>query len=108
MCYKQQEVLTIHNPEKTQIKAYFNQNAAKYITEGTIVQVNFPDGKKTKGRINHSYIATYALPSEFQKKYEPTERNLLVDIVPIDKNTEELWKNFYLMDVELVINKIKF
>ena len=59
----------------------------------------------SKGKIVHSYISTYALPSEFQKKYEPTERTILVDIEPINVNEAELWRKFYLMDVKLVIKR---
>ncbi len=105
VCYRQQEVLTIHDPKKVQIRAYFGQNHAQHIKEGTIVEIQFPDGTYSSGKIVHSYISTYALPSEFQKKYEPTERTILVDIEPIDKIEAEIWKKFYLMDAQLIIKK---
>ncbi|APD07887.1 hypothetical protein UJ101_02387 [Flavobacteriaceae bacterium UJ101] len=105
VCYRQQEVLTIHNPKKVQIRAYFSQNYAQYVTEGTIVQIKFPNGTYSNGKIVHSYISTYALPSEFQKKYEPTERSILVDIEPINQNEATTWGKFYLMDVKLVIKR---
>ncbi len=105
VCYRQQEVLTIHDPKKVQIRAYFGQNYAQYIKEGTVVEIQFPDGTYSSGKIVHSYISTYALPSEFQKKYEPTERTILVDIEPVDAIEAEIWKKFYLMDAQLIIKK---
>ncbi len=105
-CYKQEEVLTIHNPNQVSIKAYFMQSAASYLKKNTKVIVLFADGTKSEGLISYSYIATYAIPSEFQKKYEPTERSILVNIKPINKKEETLWKKYYLMDVSLKIHKI--
>ena len=105
-CYKQKEVLTIHNPQKVSIKAYFTQSAANYLEKDTKVSVHFADGTKSKGILSYSYISTYAIPSEFQKKYEPTERSILVNIKPINKKEEAIWKKYYLMDVSLQIHKI--
>lgn len=105
VCYRQQEVVTIHDSKELMIRAYFSQKYNDYIQPGTAVTIKFSDGTVTKGKISNAYIATYALPSEFQKKYEPTERNILVDIIPANKDAEVLWRKFYLMDVSLTINR---
>ncbi len=108
VCYKQQEVVSVHNPEQVQIRAYFSQKYNDYLKPNTKVKIKFQDGTITYGRISNSYITTYALPSEFQKKYEPTERNILVDITPINNESEELLRKFYLMDSELFIYRWEF
>lgn len=105
VCYRQQDVLTIHDPKKVQIRAYFGQHYAQYVQEGTMVDIEFPDGTKSKGKIVHSYLSTYALPSEFQKKYEPTERTILLDIEPINQKEAVIWRKFYLMDAKLTIKR---
>ncbi len=105
VCYRQQNVLTIHDPEKVQIRAYFSQNYARHTKEDTMVEIQFSDGTHSKGKIVHSYLSTYALPSEFQKKYEPTERTILLDIEPIDQKEAVIWRKFYLMDAELIIKR---
>jgi multidrug resistance efflux pump len=103
LCYREQEVLTIHDPDKVEIRAYFKQKHTDFLTEGQSIKVQFPDGTVSWGRIDQSFISTYAVPKEFQKKYEPTERNIVVSILPIDKKEEELWRKYYLMEAELTI-----
>ncbi|PCE62555.1 HlyD family secretion protein [Sediminicola luteus] len=105
VCYREQEVLSVHNPEKLQIRAYFNPKHQARLFPGNTVKVRFNDGVVSEAKIDRTYIATYALPSEFQKKYEPTERNLLVDLSPLDSKEEGIWKKYYLMDVELSIHR---
>lgn len=105
ICYREEEVLSIHNSEKVQIRAYFSQKHHELLHKGALVTVKFSDGSTTKGKIATSFIATYALPSEFQKKYEPTERTIVVDIVPMDKGDSEIWRKYYLMNVELIIHR---
>lgn len=108
VCYREQEVLSIHNPKKLQIRAYFNQKHSDFVQPGKRVEVRFKDGTVSIAKIVRTYIATYALPSEFQKKYEPTERNLLVDLEPINPEMASLWSQYYLMDVELRILRWQF
>jgi multidrug resistance efflux pump len=104
-CYKTENVMTIHNTEKVFIKAYFDLRDLEKVEKGTEVQVEFPDKTKSKGVINKLYISTYRAPSEFQKKYEPTERNILAEIVPINKEQIPDWGKFYKLNLKVKIGK---
>lgn len=104
-CYKTENVLTIHNVEKVFIKAYFDLKDLSKINKGAIVEVEFPDKTISKGIINKLYIATYKAPTEFQKKYEPTERNILTEIVPLNKEQTPDWAKFYKLNLKIKVGK---
>lgn len=108
VCYREQEVLAIHDQEQVEIQAFFKPKFKEHLKEGQVIKVKFPDGTTSKGKIKQSLVATYAVPSEFQKKYESTERNIVVSIVPFDESAESLWKTYYLMEVELTIFRFGF
>ncbi|MEQ6125032.1 HlyD family efflux transporter periplasmic adaptor subunit [Pseudotenacibaculum sp. MALMAid0570] len=105
-CYKSENVMTIHNIEKVFIKAYFNLKDLAEVKKGSVVDVEFPDKTTSKGIINKLYISTYKAPSEFQKKYEPTERNILAEIVPLSKEQIPEWGKFYKLNLKVKIGKL--
>ncbi|CAL2080796.1 HlyD family efflux transporter periplasmic adaptor subunit [Tenacibaculum sp. 190524A02b] len=105
-CYKAEKVMTIHDVEKVFIKAYFNLKDIAKVKKGSLVHVEFPDKTISKGIIKKLYIATYKAPTEFQKKYEPTERNILAEIIPIDKEEIPAWGKYYKLNLKVKINKI--
>lgn len=105
-CYKTESVMTIHNIEKVFIKAYFNLKDLGDVKKGGLVTVEFPDKTISQGIINKLYISTYRAPSEFQKKYEPTERNILAEIVPLDKEQIPDWGRFYKLNLKVKIGKL--
>lgn len=101
ICYKKEELMTIHKNDGASITTYFNPEEASHVQEGDIVEIEFPDGTSSKGVIEKLLVSTYALPSEFQKKYEPTERNIVAEVTPLLKSDEETWNNFYKLDVTI-------
>lgn len=105
-CYKTENVMTIHDVEKVFIKAYFDLKDLAHIKKGSIVLVEFPDKTVSEGIINKLYISTYKAPTEFQKKYEPTERNILTEIVPLDKEQIPEWGKFYKLNLKVKIGKL--
>ena len=105
VCYKGDEVMTIHQPQNVRIQAYFIQEETDKVQVGKTVHLEFPDGTEGTGVISKYYVSTYELPPEFQKKYEPTERSILVDIVPLDENELEDWKQFYKMSVKVSLSR---
>ncbi len=105
-CYKTENVMTIHDVEKVFIKAYFNLKDLAHVKKGSIVLVEFPDKTISEGIINKLYISTYKAPTEFQKKYEPTERNILTEIVPLDKEQIPEWGKFYKLNLKVKIGKL--
>lgn len=104
-CYKTENVMTIHDVEKVFIKAYFNLKDIAKVKEGSMVYVEFPDKSISKGIINKLYIATYEAPTEFQKKYEPTERNILAEIIPMNKEEIPEWGKYYKLNLKVKISK---
>ncbi len=101
ICYKKEEMMTIHQLKNASINAYFDPTEMEYLKVGDKVDIQFPDGSQREGLISKFFVSTYALPSEFQKKYEPTERNIVAEIIPLTKKEENNWKKFYKMDVML-------
>ena len=93
--------MTIHRMDGARISAFFDPDEIPYIQIGDEVSVEFPDGSKSMGLIHKFHVSTYALPEEFQKKFEPTERNIVAEIMPLNDIESKRWKNFYKMDVEV-------
>lgn len=98
---KTETICSIHQPNDVHIKGFFNQEDLKYLNEGDIVNIEFPDGTKSKGIVDRFYSATYILPEEFQKKFEPTTRTLAADILPIGENDLDIWRKYYKLSVKV-------
>ncbi len=103
---KSEIIMSIHKPEHIYIKAFFDQTDMGNVAIGDEVDLEFPDGSTSIGKIKRFYYATNALPEEFQKKYEPVTRTLLADIIPISLAELKKWRTFYRMGVK--ISKYKF
>ena len=102
VCYKSENVMVIHQVTNLKIKAYFETSTVGKAHIGEQVDIEFPDGSLGKGIIDNFYISTYAMPPEFQKKYEPTERSVLADIVPINEEEAKRWISYYKMTVKIL------
>jgi len=102
VCYKSENIMVIHQLTDLKIKAYFDQRNIKDVIIGEEVGIEFPDGTYGRGKIDNFYISTYELPPEFQKKYEPTERSVVADIVPINEEEAKLWVGYYKMAVKVL------
>lgn len=98
---KSETILSIHQANKVRIKGFFDQQDLAYLNEGDYVDIEFADGTQSIGLINRFYSATYILPEEFQKKFEPTTRTLAADIVPIGENDLHIWKKYYKLSVKI-------
>ena len=105
VCYKSHDVMVIHQLENLKIKAYFNQKLFQEIQLGDQVDIEFPDGTISRGIIDNFYVSTYQLPEEFQKKYEPVERSIVVDVLPLNMNQASIWIGYYKMAVTVVKKK---
>ncbi len=102
VCYKSENIMVIHQLTDLKIKAYFDQRNIKDVVIGEEVGIEFPDGTYGRGKIDNFYISTYELPPEFQKKYEPTERSVVADIVPVNEEEAKLWVGYYKMAVKVL------
>ncbi len=106
VCYEKENVLTIHQKGSISIQTYFDLYEVNNIERGDKVWVTFPDGSVSEAIINNFFISTYRVPEEFQKKYEPTERNIVAEVIPINESETENWFLFYKMDVQ--VSKYRF
>jgi len=94
-------VLSIHKPTNLYIKAFYDQKDLQHLKEGDVVDIRFPDGSTSLGVLQRFSFATFQLPEEFQKKYKPTTRSIVADILPIDELELEKWKAFYKLTVKI-------
>jgi len=98
---KTEVILSIHQPNFVHIKGFFNQEDLRYLHEGDIVDIEFADGTKSIGVVNRFYAATYILPEEFQKKFEPTTRTLAANILPLTESDLYIWRKYYKLSVKI-------
>jgi hypothetical protein len=98
---KTEVILSIHQPNFVHIKGFFDQEDLRYLREGDVVDIVFADGTTSIGIVDRFYSATYILPEEFQKKFEPTTRTLAADILPITPDDLEKWKKYYKLSVKI-------
>ncbi|HEY1040835.1 MAG TPA: hypothetical protein VGF30_15575 [Bacteroidia bacterium] len=103
---KSEDIMTMHKDHPAFIKAFFDQEDVGHFKVGDVFKITFPDGSSSLGYLKRFYIATYTLPEEFQKKYEPTTRSIAGDIYPVDANEMSKWRTFYKMSVD--ISKFKY
>jgi len=103
---KSEQILAIHKNTPMFIKGFFDQADMSYFKEGDLVNIEFPDGTKSTGVIRRFYYATYSLPDEFQKRYEPTTRTIAADIYPVEESEYKHWKSFYKLGA--TITKYKY
>ena len=106
VCYEKQDVMTIHQKENISIRAYFDPKLMSHLDINDVMQIKFPDGMKGLGRISNIYISTKEVPVEFQNRYEPVQRNVVIDIMPITEEEGAGWVNFYKMTVDVF--KLKY
>jgi multidrug resistance efflux pump len=106
-CFRREEVLTIHELKDMKIKVYFDPVEMKYLESGDEVNITFPDGSESKGKIQNFHVATYALPDEFQKKYEPTTRNIVANVQLVNDLEKYKLMNFYKMNVRITKSRFK-
>ncbi|MCM8764328.1 MAG: HlyD family efflux transporter periplasmic adaptor subunit [Candidatus Omnitrophica bacterium] len=102
---KGDNVMSICKIGETKIKGYFEQKDYAYLTKDKMVTIVFPDSTKKEGIITNVYFATMPQPPEFQKKYEPLHRSVIVDISPCKWEIEP-FKELYKMSVKLYVSKL--
>lgn len=98
---KSEIIMSIHKPANLFIKVFYDQKSLKHVNAGDKVLVVFPDGTLSEGILERFYFATYQLPEELQKKYEPITRSIAADIYPVNNTELEKWKTFYKLNVQI-------
>ena len=103
-------IMKVLQDDEVVVRAYFKQNALKYIREGQEVRINFPDGRDSKGRIEKIYMATLPVPPAFRDKSKILARRITADIkLPTPKkDKKEKLKDYYKMRVTVTKQTLKF
>lgn len=104
---KGEQIMSIYQSSDIHIKAFFDLKNLNDLQVGQEVTILFPDGYECQGRIGRRYSAALAQPPEFQKKYEPTQRNVVVDIQPLQPQLIGSWE-IDKMSVRLRLRKPVF
>lgn len=103
---KSEIIMNVYKPENIKIKAYVNQEDIDNLDIGDEVTILFPDDTKSEGIVDKFHATTSILPDEFQKKYEPTTRSIIVDILPLTEKDGIKWQMYYKLGV--VVRKSKY
>jgi multidrug resistance efflux pump len=103
---KSDVIMSIHKPENIKIKAYVSQEDIDEFKIGDEVEIVFPDDSKSTGYIEKFHFTTSRLPEEFQKKYEPTTRSILVDVIPTSPAAAKKWQAYY--KIAVIVRKSKY
>lgn len=106
VCYKQNLVLDIIEFQGIHILSYFKQEDLKYITTGDIVDIQFPDGSKSKGIIDKLYIKTTNMPDRLYDQGSTIERRIKAVVVPLNVRESSNWYEFYKINV--TVSKPKY
>lgn len=104
MALKGEPVIKLSSLDNMVIRGYFNQKTLKYLGEGVLVNITFPDGTDSRGSIARFYYSTMPLPAEFQKKYEPVRRDVIADILPL-AGEEKKWVKYHKLSVKITIER---
>ena len=94
-------IMSIHKPTNLFIQAFYEQRDLDHIKIGDVVDIAFPDGTESQGVIQRFFNATYQLPQEFQKRYEPVTRSITAEIAPITDLEAQRWQAFYKLTAKV-------
>ena len=104
--YKKDVVMYLSNTDKLFIIAYIEQKDIGYFEVGETLQLDFPDGSISQGKIHSYYLNTEELPLEFKKAKDRDRRSVVAKVVPTKIEDQDHWKKYYQYEVR--ISKTKF
>jgi multidrug resistance efflux pump len=104
--YKKDVVMYLSNTDKLFIIAYIEQKDIGYFDVGETLQLDFPDGSISQGKIIQYYLNTEELPLEFKKAKDRDRRSVVAKIIPTKIEDQDHWKKYYQYEVR--ISKTKF
>jgi len=103
---KSEIIMSVLKPKNVKIKAYIQQEDIDQFDIGDEVTVLFPDDSESKGVIDKFHPTTSRIPEEFQKKYEPTTRSIIVDVLPLTEKASIKWQLYYKLGVTIRKSKL--
>jgi len=103
---KDESIISLNKNYKLLIKVFLEQENVSDVKVGDLFKIEFPDNSESVGVLKQFYFSTFAMPEEFQKKYEPTTRTVAADLYPLNNEEAKKWKAYYKMSVK--ITKFKY
>lgn len=100
LVYKGDIILNIELQDEY-VRAYIAQDEYGSIFEGDIVNVIFPDNKRSKGVIEKIYRNLEQLPPEYQDDTRSTVRRFLAIVRPLNEEEQEEWRLNNNLSVEI-------
>jgi len=94
-------VTLIKNNAPVRIEVYLKNETLKYLNAEAILDLVFPDGVKSKGRISKIHSSAYASVKRQLEHYKPVESGIRVHLLPVDNKDRELWMSYDRMNVKV-------
>ncbi len=97
--------LVIESPVEGRIEAFFKLKDFRFLKEGGVVEIRFPDGRSDKGEIGSIYSSAYEYEQSLKKFYDPVGVKVKAEIYPLNNSSLQLWRKYDLLDVEVRFKK---
>lgn len=104
--YKSTLVMDLIEFQGLHILSYFRQKDLKFVNSGDKVDITFPDGSKSVGIIDKTYIKTASMPDRLYRKGSKVEQRVRAVIVPINVEEASKWYGYYKINV--LVSKPKY
>lgn len=83
------------------IEAYINRKNLRFLKEGEIMSVEFPDRTTSSGRIKEFVSSGRYHTERIKEDYIPVKTELLVTLIPTVESDKHIWQLFDRMDVRV-------
>jgi len=104
--YRQEVLMNIADNSEIFILGFFKPQDLNNFSENEIVNIKFPDGTKSKGKIEKIYTRTKEMPNQFRESADKELRSIVAVVKPLNLNEKNKWKPYYRMSV--IITKSKY
>jgi len=94
-------VTLIRNNAPIRIEVYLEKEILKSLNIGETLDLIFPDGVKSKGRISKIHSSAYASVQRQLEHYKPIESDIRVHLLPVNNKDRETWLNYDRMNVKV-------
>lgn len=91
--FRSEEILTlIPDHSEVFVLSVFNRKDTRYLTSGSIMNIEFDNGDRSHGVITQTYEARDDLLRHFRQTGTITSDYLIVELEPSDENTRDFWR----------------
>ena len=106
VAYRTYVIMDMIEFKDIRVNAYFRQADLKYLETGNIVNIEFPDGSKSKGIVDKIYLKTTNLPDRLYDTGSKSERRIRAVVIPLNVSDTQKWYQYYKINV--LVSKPKY